>query len=55
VRLIDDDGGRSAVGEIGEIVGRSPVIMQGYLNQPAKKPPTHSGMTRRQTLCARAT
>jgi long-chain acyl-CoA synthetase len=36
VRLIDDDGKPVAVGEIGEIVGHSPVIMQGYLNQPAK-------------------
>jgi acyl-CoA synthetase (AMP-forming)/AMP-acid ligase II len=36
VRLIDDDGKPVAVGEIGEIVGRSPVIMKGYLNQPAK-------------------
>jgi acyl-CoA synthetase (AMP-forming)/AMP-acid ligase II len=36
VRLIDDDGKPVAVGEIGEIVGRSPVIMEGYLNQPAK-------------------
>ena len=36
VRLIDDDGKPVAVGEIGEIVGHSPVIMKGYLNQPAK-------------------
>jgi acyl-CoA synthetase (AMP-forming)/AMP-acid ligase II len=36
VRLIGDDGRPVAVGEIGEIVGHSPVIMQGYLNQPAK-------------------
>jgi acyl-CoA synthetase (AMP-forming)/AMP-acid ligase II len=36
VRLIGDDGKPVAVGEIGEIVGHSPVIMQGYLNQPAK-------------------
>ena len=36
VRLIDDDGKPVAAGEIGEIVGHSPVIMKGYLNQPAK-------------------
>jgi long-chain acyl-CoA synthetase len=36
VRLIDDDGKPVVVGEIGEIVGHSPVIMKGYLNQPAK-------------------
>jgi acyl-CoA synthetase (AMP-forming)/AMP-acid ligase II len=36
VRLIDDDGKPVAVGEVGEIVGHSPVIMKGYLNQPAK-------------------
>jgi acyl-CoA synthetase (AMP-forming)/AMP-acid ligase II len=36
IRLIDDEGKPVAVGEIGEIVGHSPVIMQGYLNQPAK-------------------
>jgi acyl-CoA synthetase (AMP-forming)/AMP-acid ligase II len=36
VRLIDDDGRPVAPGEIGEIVGHSPVIMKGYLNQPAK-------------------
>ncbi|KIZ34879.1 MULTISPECIES: class I adenylate-forming enzyme family protein [Rhodopseudomonas] len=36
VRLIDEDGKPVAVGEIGEIVGRSPVMMQGYLNQPQK-------------------
>jgi long-chain acyl-CoA synthetase len=36
VRLIGDDGKPVAVGEVGEIVGHSPVIMQGYLNQPEK-------------------
>jgi long-chain acyl-CoA synthetase len=36
VRLIDDDGKPVAAGEIGEIVGHSPVIMSGYLNQPAE-------------------
>src|SRR4051812_13213447 len=36
IRLIGDDGKPVAVGEIGEIVGHSPVIMKGYLNQPAK-------------------
>ncbi len=36
IRLIDEDGSQVAVGEVGEIVGHSPTIMQGYLNQPAK-------------------
>lgn len=36
MRLIDEDGRPVPTGEIGEIVGRSPVMMQGYLNQPAK-------------------
>jgi acyl-CoA synthetase (AMP-forming)/AMP-acid ligase II len=34
--LLDDDGKPVGPGEIGEIFGHSPVIMQGYLNQPAK-------------------
>ncbi|HEV7880136.1 class I adenylate-forming enzyme family protein [Bradyrhizobium sp.] len=36
MRLIDDDGRPVAVGEIGEIVGHSSAVMQGYLNQPGK-------------------
>jgi long-chain acyl-CoA synthetase len=36
IRLIGEDGKEVAPGEIGEIVGHSPTIMQGYLNQPAK-------------------
>jgi acyl-CoA synthetase (AMP-forming)/AMP-acid ligase II len=36
IRLIDEDGNFVAQGEIGEIVGRSGVMMQGYLNQPQK-------------------
>jgi acyl-CoA synthetase (AMP-forming)/AMP-acid ligase II len=36
IRLIDEDGKPIPIGGIGEIVGRSPVIMQGYLNQPEK-------------------
>jgi len=36
IRLIDEDGNFVAPGEIGEIVGRSAVMMQGYLNQPQK-------------------
>ncbi len=36
IRLIDENGNFVAQGEIGEVVGHSPVIMQGYLNQPGK-------------------
>ncbi|MBV8030756.1 MAG: AMP-binding protein [Betaproteobacteria bacterium] len=35
VRLLDDQGREVAKGEAGEIVGRSPGMMTGYLNQPA--------------------
>ncbi|KPF94120.1 4-coumarate--CoA ligase [Rhodopseudomonas sp. AAP120] len=36
IRLIDEDGNFVRPGEIGEIVGRSAVMMKGYLNQPQK-------------------
>jgi len=36
IRLMDDDGNFVAQGEIGEVVGHSPTIMKGYLNQPGK-------------------
>jgi acyl-CoA synthetase (AMP-forming)/AMP-acid ligase II len=36
IRLIDEDGQFVPQGAIGEIVGRSAVMMQGYLNQPQK-------------------
>jgi len=35
VRLIDEQGRFVAVGEAGEVVGRSLAMMSGYLNQPA--------------------
>jgi acyl-CoA synthetase (AMP-forming)/AMP-acid ligase II len=35
MRLIDDDGNEVAVGEVGEIVGRSPYMMTCYHGQPA--------------------
>ena len=34
--LLDEDGVEVAPGEIGEVVGHSPNIMTGYLNQPGK-------------------
>jgi len=36
IRLIDDSGKEVAQGEIGEVVGRSPAMMNGYHNQPEK-------------------
>ena len=36
IRLIDDEGGEVARGEMGEIVGRSGSMMIGYHGQPAK-------------------
>lgn len=35
-RLMDDDGGFTAAGEVGEIVHRSGQVMTGYLNDPEK-------------------
>jgi len=36
IRLIDEEGKEVPVGEIGEIVGHSPAMMNGYHNQPGK-------------------
>ena len=36
VRLIDENGVEVAPGEVGEIVGHSPAVMNGYHNQPSK-------------------
>lgn len=36
IRLIDEDGREVPVGEIGEVVGRSAAMMNGYHNQPEK-------------------
>jgi acyl-CoA synthetase (AMP-forming)/AMP-acid ligase II len=36
IRLIDEEGREVAVGEIGEVVGHSPAMMNGYHNQPGK-------------------
>lgn len=36
IKLIDDEGLEAAPGAIGEIVGHSPSIMNGYHNQPGK-------------------
>lgn len=36
VRLIDDSGNEVAQGQVGEVVGRSAVMMDCYLNQPEK-------------------
>ena len=36
MRIIDEDGNELPHGSTGEIVGRSPTMMVGYLNQPEK-------------------
>jgi long-chain acyl-CoA synthetase len=36
IRLIDDEGAEVPQGEIGEVVGRSTAMMNGYHNQPEK-------------------
>lgn len=36
IRLIDEHGKEVPRGEVGEVVGRSPAIMNGYYNQPGK-------------------
>jgi len=36
IRLIDEDGKEVPAGQIGEIVGHSPAMMNGYHNQPGK-------------------
>jgi long-chain acyl-CoA synthetase len=36
IRLIDEQGNEVPPGEIGEVVGRSPAMMNGYHNQPGK-------------------
>jgi acyl-CoA synthetase (AMP-forming)/AMP-acid ligase II len=36
IRLIDENGREVGRGEIGEVVGRSPAMMNGYFNQPGK-------------------
>ncbi len=35
-RVVDDDGRDVAIGQVGEIVHRSPQLLQGYLNDPER-------------------
>ena len=36
IKIIDDDGNELPQGEVGEVVGHSPAMMNGYHNQPGK-------------------
>ena len=36
IKILDEEGNELAQGEVGEIVGRSPIMMNGYHGQPAK-------------------
>jgi acyl-CoA synthetase (AMP-forming)/AMP-acid ligase II len=36
IRLIDEQGNEVPLGDVGEVVGRSPAMMNGYFNQPGK-------------------
>jgi acyl-CoA synthetase (AMP-forming)/AMP-acid ligase II len=36
IRLLREDGTEASVGEVGEVIGHSPAMMNGYHNQPGK-------------------
>ena len=34
MKILRDDGSEAATGEVGEIVGRGPILMPGYYRRP---------------------
>ena len=34
VRIVDDAGNDVPLGEVGEVIGRGPTLMKGYINRP---------------------
>ncbi len=42
-RVVDDDGREVGVGEVGEVVHRSPQLLQGYFNDPEKTAEAFAG------------